>query len=290
MQLKGLGVFAFLDSLSIDNAGAFTKSVEKLGYEALWFTEGPGGRDALVHAAYLLNRTERLVIGSGIASVWAREPLTMASGAWTNAEASGGRFVLGIGINNPQSVAMRGGSYRKPLAYMAEYVGKLKSFQYSAAGTAAAPAIIIGAQNSRMLQLAGEQTDGALTYFVTPEHTARARGLLGPQSQLLVEQAVILERDAARARLCARNYMAFYLAIANYGKFIASLGFDASDLDSGGSDRLVDAIVAWGDEARIRARLDEHRRAGADHVCILPLDPAGSRRPDLRTLEALAPS
>lgn len=287
MELKGLGVFAFLDSLSIVDAAAVAKRAENLGYEALWFTEGPAGRDALVQAAYLLTHTERLVIGSGVASVWARGPLTMASGAWTNAEASGGRFVLGIGINNPESAAMRGGSYGKPLVYMAEYVGRVKSFQYGAAGTAAAPPLVIGAQNSRMLQLAGEQTDGALTYFATPEHTANARRLLGPHRRLLVEQAVILERDAARARLCARNYMAFYLAIPNYGKFVASLGFDASDLAGGGSDRLVDSIVAWGDETRIRARLDEHRHAGADHVCILPLDPAGGRRPDLRALEAL---
>ncbi len=290
MELKGLGVFAFLDSLSIADAATFAKRAEKLGYEALWFTEGPAGRDALVHAAYLLTRTERLVVGSGVASVWARGPLAMASGAWTNAEASGGRFVLGIGINNPESAAMRGGSYRTPLAYMAEYVGKLKSFQYGAAGAAAAPPIVIGAQNSRMLQLAGEQTDGALTYFATPAHTALARRLLGPERRLLAEQAVILERDAARARLCARNYIAFYLAIPNYGKFLASLGFNADDLAGGGSDRLVDSIVAWGDETRIRARLEEHRRAGADHVCILALDPNGGMRPDLRALEALAPS
>src|ERR1700736_3289405 len=130
MELKGLGVFAFLDSLSIPDAGAFAQRAEKLGYGALWFTEGPAGRDALVHAAYLLSRTEHLIVGSGVASVWARGPRAMASGAWTNAGASGGRFVLGIGINNPESAAMHGGNYRKPLSYMVEYVGALKAFQY----------------------------------------------------------------------------------------------------------------------------------------------------------------
>jgi probable F420-dependent oxidoreductase len=289
MELNGLGVFAFLDSMSIADAGAFAQRAEKLGYAALWFTEGPG-RDALVHGAYLLTRTERLIIGSGVASVWARGPLAMASAAWTNAEASGGRFVLGIGINNPESAAARGGTYSKPLAYMADYLGKLKSFKYAAAGTATAPPIVIGAQNRGMLELAGKQADGALTYFATPAHTALARRLLGPQRRLLVEQAVMLERDATRARQCARNYIAFYLTIPNYGKFLASIGFDANDLTGGGSDRLVDAIVAWGDESRIRARLDEHRHAGADHVCILPLDPAGGMRPCSRALEALAPS
>ena len=244
MELKGLGVFAFLDSLSIADAAAFAKRAENLGYETLWFTEGPGGRDALVHAAHLLTRTERLVVGSGVASVWARGPLAMACGAWTNAEASSGRFVLGIGINNPESATMRGGTYRKPLGYMAEYLGKLKSFQYGPAGASAAPPIVIGAQNSGMLELAGKQTDGALTYFVPPAHTARARRLLGAERRLFVEQAVMLERDPARARQCARNYIAFYLTIPNYGKFLAGLGFDANDIAAGGSDRLVDAIVA----------------------------------------------
>jgi hypothetical protein len=99
-----------------------------------------------------------------------------------------------------------------------------------------------------------------------------------------------MEQDPARARECARNYMAFYLSIPNYAKFLATIGFEASEVANGGSDRLVDAIVAWGDEAKIRARLEEHRRAGADQIALLPLDPNGGRRPDLRALEAFAPS
>jgi probable F420-dependent oxidoreductase len=288
MEFTGLGVFAFLDTMSIAEAGAFAQRVEELGYHALWFTEGPLGRDALVHAASLLTRTKRMIIGTGVASVWARPAATIAAGARTNAEVSGDRFALGIGVNNPVSVAMRGRTYGKPLEFMAEYVGALKAFKYTVAGTAPVPPIVIGAQNPKMLELAGRLADGALTYFVTPAHTAHARRLLGPGKRLIVEQAVLLESDANKARTCVRDYMAFYLSIPGYSKFLMSLGFDQRDLVEGGSDFLVDAIVAWGGRDALRARLDEHRNAGADQVCILPLDPAGGLRPDLRTLEALA--
>jgi len=146
MELNKLGVFGFLDSMSGSDSTALANRTEKLGYEALWLVESGVGRDALAHAAYLLARTERLVVGSGVASVWAREPVATASGAWTNAELSGGRFVLGIGINNPDSAALRGKTYQQPVAYMAEYVGKLHAFQYHAVKPPSAPPIVIGAQ------------------------------------------------------------------------------------------------------------------------------------------------
>lgn len=290
MELTGLGAFAFLDYLSIAEAGAFAKRAEELGYDALWLTEGPYGRDALVQAGYLLSRTERIIIGTGVTSVWARGASAMASAAWTNAEISGGRFALGIGINTQAVAAMRGATYSRPVGFMSEYVRALKAFKYSAAGSAAAPPIVIGAQKPRMLELAGQATDGAITYFVTPAHTAEARRLLGPGKRLIVAQAVLMESDPSRARSCARNYMAYYLGIPGYAKFFATLGFNEHDLTDGGSDRIVDAIVAWGDESAFRARLEEHRRAGADQVCIVALDPSGGMRPHLRALEALAPS
>ncbi len=290
MELTGLGVFAFLDYFSIAEAAAFAKRAEELGYDALWLTEGPFGRDALVQAGYLLARTERIIIGTGVTSVWARGAAAMASAAWTNAEASGGRFALGIGINTPAVAAIRGANYSRPVDYMTEYVRGLREFKYSAAGSAPTPSIVIGAQKPRMLELAGQAADGAITYFVTPTHTAEARRILGAGKRLIVEQAVLMESDSSRARSCARNYMAYYLGIPGYGKFFNALGFDQRDLADGGSDRIVDAIVAWGDKHALRARLEEHRAAGADQVCILALDPSGGMRPNLGTLEALAPS
>lgn len=296
MELTGLGVFAFLDTVSIGEAAALARRAETLGYNALWFSEGPFGRDALVQAGYLLARTERIIIGTGVTSVWARGASAMASGAWTNAEVSGGRFVLGIGVNTPVVAQMRGATYSKPIGFMTEYVRALKAFSYSAVSSAIAPTIVIGAQKPKMLELAGRATDGAITYFVTPAHTAAARRLLGSGKRLVVAQAVMMESDPSRARACARNYMAYYLGLPGYRNYFASLGFDDRDLADGGSDRIVDAIVAWGDERALRARLEEHRRAGADQVCLVALDasadanPYGATPPDLRTLEAFAPS
>jgi probable F420-dependent oxidoreductase len=191
---------------------------------------------------------------------------------------------------------MRGATYSRPVAFMAAYVRALKAFRYSVAGSAAAPAIVIGAQKPKMLELAGRATDGAITYFVTPAHTAAARGLLGPKKLLVVVQAVVLESDPSRARACARRYMTYYLGLPGYRSYFATQGFDDRDLADGGSDRLVDAIVAWGDESALRARLDEHRRAGADQVCVVALDasaepnPYGATPPDVRILEAFAPA
>lgn len=296
MELTGLGIFAFLDAVSIGEAGALAKRAEALGYDALWFSEGPFGRDALVQAGYLLTQTEQITIGTGVTSVWARGASAMASAAWTNAEVSGGRFVLGIGVNTPMVARMRGATYSKPIGFMAEYVRALKEFNYSALGSAIAPTIVIGAQKPRMLELAGQATDGAITYFVTPKHTAAARQLLGPGKRLVVTQAMVLESDRSRARACARSYMAYYLTLPGYREFFSTLGFDERDIADGGSDRIVDAIVVWGDERALRARLEEHRQAGADQVCIVALDasanpnPYGATRPDLRALEAFAPS
>jgi len=150
--------------------------------------------------------------------------------------------------------------------------------------------VLLAAINPRMLTLAGTEAHGTLTYFITPEHTARAREIVGAKRWVCAEQAVMLERDPARARAAARTYMKLYLKIPAYLKNLRTLGFDDSDFGNGGSNRLVDAIVAWGDEAALRDRIEAHYEAGATHVCVLPLSPEGGMLPDMRALEALAPS
>ena len=141
-----------------------------------------------------------------------------------------------------------------------------------------------------MLKLAATRTRGAHPYFVTPEHTRRAREIMGPDAWLCPEQKVLLESDPGRARQIARAAMAVYLRAPNYQNNLKDLGFGDADLADGGSDELVDAIVAWGDEAAIRARIEQHHDAGATHVCIQPVNPDGGPSPDLRVLEALAPA
>ena len=285
-----LGVFAFLDGLTAAEARRFAGTVERLGYGALWVVEAMG-RDVLVHAGQLLAATERLVVGSGVASVWAREASQAAAAARTLAEGSGGRFVLGLGVNNPRTAALRGLPYHRPVPFVRDYLARVHAAAYVAPAPADEPPVVLAALHPRMLSLAGEAAAGTLTYFVPPGHTAHARAVLGPDRWVCVEQAVLLERDARAARAAARAYMSTYVPhIGVYVRMLGRLGFGDADFAGGLSDRLVDAVVAWGDETALRARIDAHYAAGATHVSVLPLGPGGATMPDVRVLEALAPA
>jgi probable F420-dependent oxidoreductase len=288
MNINGLGVFAFLDSMDGIKSAEFALRVERLGYSVLWIVEG-SGRTSLPFAAWILAKTNTLVVGTGVASIWARAASTMAAGARTAAELSGGRFILGIGTNNHVSAAMRGLTYDRPVTAMREYLRAMKSAAYNAPAPATEVPVLLAANNPRMLTLAGSDAHGTLTYFVTPEHTARAREIVGSKRWVCAEQAVMLERDPARARAAARTYMKLYLKIPAYLKNLRTLGFDDTDFATGGSNRLVDAIVAWGDEAVLRDRIEAHYEAGASHLCVLPLSSDGGLAPDLRVLDVLAP-
>jgi probable F420-dependent oxidoreductase len=288
MDLPRHGVFAFLDELSGRDATELARAVEDLGYGVLWIVEALG-RDAYAHAGHLLAATDRLVVGSGVASIWTRTPQQAMAAARTHAEASGDRFVLGLGVNNPASGAMRGFTYEKPVAAMRDYLGQMRGAVFTAPAPAAEPPVVLAALQPRMQALAATDATGVLTYFVTPEHTRRSRAALAGR-WVCVEQAVLLETDATRARTAARAYMRFYVqGLPVYRTHLASLGFDESDFAGDMSDRLVDAIVAWGPAERIRERLDAHVAAGADHVCLLPLPVGGGHAPDRPTLQALAP-
>jgi probable F420-dependent oxidoreductase len=164
----------------------------------------------------------------------------------------------------------------------------MKAMLYIAPQPKHEPPIVLAALRSKMLQLAATETHGTHTYFMPPEQTAMARKEIGPNKWLCTEQAVLLETDPARAREVARQYMGLYLQGPHYRAVLRTVGFTDTDFD-GISDRLVDAIVVWGNEDKLRERIEAHRKAGATHVCILPLSPDGSMIPHERTLEALAP-
>lgn len=288
MVLPRFGVFAFLDELSARDTTELACTVEQLGYGVLWLVEALG-RDAYAHAGHLLAATDRLVVGSGVASIWTRTPQQAMAAARTHAEASGGRFVLGLGVNNAASAALRGFTYEKPVRAMADYLTQMRAAAFAAPAPAEEPPVVLAALQPRMQALAATDATGVLTYFVTPEHTRRSRAVLGAR-WLCVEQAVLLETDADRARAAARAYMRFYVqSLPVYRKHLASLGFTDADFAGDMSDRLVDAVVAWGPAERIRERLEAHVAAGADHVCLLPLPVGGGHAPDRRTLQTLAP-
>lgn len=291
MQLGKLAVWAFADSLSAGDAAALAKRAEGWGYSAFWIPEA-FGRNPFPFAAWLLARTEKIIIATGIANIYARDPLAMRSAQLTLAEQSGGRFLLGLGVSHERMVRdVRGHDYDpKPVSRMRAYLEAMARVEYRAPMPAEPPPTVLAALGPRMLELSARMADGAHPYNVTPEHTAQARRILGPGKWLCPEQKVLLERNPATARTIARAAIGFYLDAPNYANNLRRLGFTDADLSGGGSDRLVDALVAWGDLAAIRARIQAHWDAGADQVCVqaLSADPARPRAIDEKLLQAIA--
>jgi probable F420-dependent oxidoreductase len=290
MDIGKLGIWFFLDGMSAAQSVQFAQKVEKLGYGALWIPEAVG-REPFAHAAYLLSKTQKLVLATGIANIYARDPLTMAAASKTVAELSDGRFLLGIGVSHkPLVTNLRGHSYDKPYSYMKEYLPKMKSALYRAPAPKEEVPVLLAALHPKMLQLAATQANGTHTYFVPPEHTAKVRAAIGKEALICAAQAIILETDPTKARRAAREYMKTYVPrLPNYTNNLKNLGWADAEFENGCSDKLVDAIVAWGTEAQIRNRIDAHLKAGANHVCILPLRADDAQLPDERATEALAP-
>jgi probable F420-dependent oxidoreductase len=271
MKLGKLGVWASLDGMIAREAADFARLVEDHWYSALWCPEGMG-RDVLVNAGWLLANTSTLVIASGIANLYARDAVAMAAARNQLNEQSDGRFLLGIGISHAPIVGgIRGHAYGKPIPTMRGYLAAMREAPYLAPPPAGTPVTVLAALGPQMIALSGEQADGAHPYNVTPFHTAEARRILGAGKLLCVEQKVILQTDPARARSAARSALAIYLPLANYQASWRREGFEDADFADSGSDRLVDALVAWGDVATLRARIEQHWAAGADHVCIQAL-------------------
>jgi probable F420-dependent oxidoreductase len=288
MDLKRIGVWAALDGFSAADAAQFAQRVEAWGYGALWIPEAVG-REVFSSAAWLLARTDKLVVASGIANIYARDALAAASAQKGLNEQSGGRFVLGLGVSHvPLVKDLRQHEYGKPVATMRSYLQAMAGAPYKSVAPAVTPKTVLAALGPKMLELSAELTDGAHPYNVTPEHTREARSILGRGKLLCVEQGVILESDASRARAMARKFLSIYMGLPNYVNNWRRLGFGDADFAGGGSDRLVDAVIAWGDEKAIRARLDEHWAAGADHVCVQAI--GATQLPDERVLSLLAPS
>src|SRR5512132_3239711 len=291
MDLKPIGIWTGqLDYQPANQAKEAVAELEELGYRAVWVGEAVG-REALSSAGLLLSATRRLVVATGIANIWVRDALAMVAGQYTLAEAYPERFLLGLGVSHaPLIEGMRGHQYQRPLAAMGHYLQAMDEVvtAYRAVPPATPPPRVLAALGPKMLALAAERAQGAHTYFVPPEHTAQARDQLGPDLWLIPEQAVILEHDPEQARELARRHTSRYLRLPNYTNNLRRLGFDDEDLGGSGSDRLVDAVVAWGSEETIVSRVRAHLDAGADHVCVQVLDPdrRGLPAPQWRRLAA----
>ena len=285
-QLNSFGVWQFTDGVSSAEARAMAQRIESLGYSALWIPEAVG-RHAFVNSANLLLATDKLVIATGIAGIHNRPAWSTKMAATELDELSGGRFILGLGVSHAPMVTLRGLDYSKPLTAMREYLDVIDHAVTMTPG-AMAP-IVLAALGPKMLELAAARTAGAHPYWTTPEHTAEARELVGPDAWLCVEQKCVLTSDRELAHARANEQLEMYISLPNYRNSWIRLGFTEEEID-GRAPRFVDAVVAWGDENAIAARLQEHIDAGASHVCIQAVDASGDRsRPDWNLLETFAP-
>lgn len=258
--------------------------VEALGFGAVWYPESVPGRESLTAAALLLAASERIAVCTGILNVYARDAAAARNGARALGEAYPGRFVLGLGVSHAPSVAARGHEYARPVPTMRAYLDAMAEAPYRAPEPPEPVPVLVAALGPLMLKLASERAAGAHPYFVPVEHTAFARDRLGPEPFLAPEVAVCLAPDRAAARQAAQGYLDTYLALENYARNLRRFGFGDEDIAAGGSDRVLDALVAWGDVEAIRARVREHLDAGADHVCIQPLPPGDFQLAQLREL------
>ncbi len=249
------GSWRVADDPTLDVAG----ELESIGYGALW-SSGRFDPGLSPHFERLLGSTTHVTVASGIVSVWAGAPEDVGPAVAALEERFPGRFLLGIGASHAPAVE----NYEHPYAHVVAYLDALDALDVPVPPERR----VLAALGPRMLELAAARSAGAHPYFVPVEHTVRARAILGPGPLLAPEVAVVLETDVARARELARAYAATYLSLPNYTNNLRAFGYGDDDIGGGGSDRLIDAVIPWGDAATIGARIREHHDAGADHVCI----------------------
>jgi len=264
----GLWTFS-LDRVEWPVARDALAELDAMPIGCLWFPEATN-RNAFVNATLFLGATERISVATGVVAIHSRDVVATANAQRTLAAVFPGRFLLGMGVSHQWLVEdVRGGSYTKPLAAMRSYLERLDAAPYTAwPGAQPVRPRVIAALGPRMLALAAELADGAHPYLTMPEHTARARTILGPDRLLAPDQKVVLDTDPASARATARANLAGYLGQPNYRNSFLRQGFTEADLDGGGSDRLVDGIVAWGTVDAVATRVRAHHDAGADHVAV----------------------
>jgi probable F420-dependent oxidoreductase len=279
-------VIYYTDALPAAELEQLGLRLEGLGYEGLWVPEF-FGREPFSTVSFLLARTKRLRVATGIANVYSRDALITAQARRTLAELSGGRFVLGLGVSHPPMAEAHGVEWLPPVKKMRSYLDTIEQTEVASPAPATDAPIWIAAHGPGLLRLAAARTDGANTYLMPPAHTQQARELLGPSKRLNVVVPCCPTEDAALARRLGRGLLRIYLPLPAYQRQWKAWGFSEADYADGGSDRLIDSTVAWGDDAAIRARMEEHREAGASHIIVSALNPEG-RGPAWRFYEALA--
>lgn len=279
LDLGRVGLWTFdLDMQPMKAAQEAISRIEGMGFRTVWVPEAVG-REPFASTSLLLSATKSMILATGIASLHARTAMTMQAGWKTVSEAFPDRFVLGIGVSHqPMVEGVHGNAYDKPYSTMVKYLDAMDRGLYFAAAPTTEPRRMLAALGPKMLKLAAERSMGAHPYFVPVEHTVVARAALGPDAMLAPEQVVIFETDPSKARQIARQYMSTYLALPNYTNNLKRLGWSEEDI-TGASDKLVDAICAWGTTEQAVARVKAHLDAGANHVCVQVLTDAPGTLP-----------
>ena len=285
MKLGRLGAWYGIDKLSgPTQIRAFVGTVEKLGYDVLWYPESRGNESFTV-AGFMLSCTTNLKIGSSIASIYARDAFASRRGMMTLNQLYGERFILGLGVSHPPMVeGLRGHVYEKPIPAMRKY---LQALAGNEAGSSDWP-VCVAALGPLMMKLSGQMTQGAIPYNTNPRHTAEAAKILGPDKWLAIEQKVTLETDPVKARDLGRTELARYLTLDNYRNNFLRIGFTEADLTGGGSDDFIDQMCLWGTADQVKTKLREHFAAGATHVAIQPVHADGDIAARDHILAALA--
>jgi probable F420-dependent oxidoreductase len=283
-----LGIWVSLDNYDFPACIRFAQKAEALGYGAIWLPDALG-RDSIATLSALARETQKIHLATGIANIYGRDPTAMVAARKTLDELSGGRLILGIGVSHALMVSdLRKLEYGKPLSTMRSYLDAMDQAIYIGPQPPKQGLLVLAALGEKMLALAGQRADGAHSYLATAEHTARARSIMGPDAFLAPEQKVLLVTDASEARRIARKTIGPYLGLPNYRNSLLSLGFAEEDFEAAGSNRLVDAMVAWGKPDAIQKRIEEHWNNGADHVALQMLRPDGEAGFDPNALEIFA--
>jgi len=290
LNIGKLGVWYFFDKLSATESAEAAIRIERLGYSTLWIPETIG-KSPMVQSSWLLSNTKTLILATGIANIYHREPGVTLAAQKSLAEQSNNRFLLGLGVSHTRIVeGIRGLKYGPPLSTMRRYLEAMEETPYTGAKPSEEPPLVIAALGPKMLALAAEKTNGAHPYFTSPDHTAVARNIMGKDSWLCVEQKVILESDPVKARELAKPVAKTYKDLPNYRNNWIRMGLSEDDIDNM-SDKFIDATFAWGSEQTIQNRIKEHFDAGADHVSIQPVNTNGKLSElDWDCLELLSPN
>ena len=293
---KKIGLLQFTEGVDGATLIAHARRLETLGYDTLWIPE-VFGREPVATCAYLLAKTERMRIGSGILNVYARDAHAAAQAGNTLSEMSGGRFTLGLGVSHPVLVEPRGHAFLPPARKMREYLAAVRAVNVDGVRAARAAPIVIAGHGPQLMKVAADLADGLFLYLQPAEKVAQARQLLGPDKEIHAVVRTVLCADPVRARKVARAALGFYLQLPAYHRAWQAAGFTAADYADGGSDRLLDTIAPSGDAAALQQVLARYFAAGASHVSLYPIHPddnydpgrAGGLLWDWATLEALAP-